>query len=198
MRNVVIVIVVMAFAVVPSILQSQPPQQKPIRKSFISTHYNVPSSLQEMVTSADAIVRGRVLGLSAKDLDREGTSSARAMTANRFTVLEVIRSGTHFVDAYAVDVLTEGGRRDRGEYIEEVVGDIPPLVPGHEYLVFLRWNDAASEWVVAYGADGVIDLHDGTVTSPGTSEVTNLQKGKPASDYLATVKRLRQPNPTHS
>jgi hypothetical protein len=65
-------------------------------------------------------------------------------------------------------------RRDRGAYIEQVIeAGFPPLEPGHEYLLFVRWRDTDQGWVVAYGADGVIELGNGNVRSAGNAKITN-------------------------
>jgi hypothetical protein len=173
-------------------LQAPQDLAKPVQTDVIYTRfYGPPDSLSEMITKADAVVRGRIVGAAPLDLDLDQVRGGRVMTVYRFAVLEIMHTvGGHIVDPHQIVILREGGQRDRGSFIQRVVQDgFPPFEHGHEYLVFLRWDAGKSAWLPAFGPDSVVDLQGGRVESPGSAKITSSQKGRLAADYLKSIRQ---------
>jgi hypothetical protein len=169
---------------------------KPVKTDIINTHFKAPPhSLSEMLTQVDAVVRGRIIGGSPRDLNLGGRPGARVMTSYGFQVLEVLHVfGSFSIASDKISILREGGSRDRGPYVESVVQEgFPPFDVGHEYVLFLKWSDGLEGWVPAFGPDGVVDLQSGRVQTPGTSTLMNSQRGKTAADFVRLVRRFGHP-----
>jgi hypothetical protein len=185
------------FALAVSTLPSSPPRDirqasKPVKTYGIYTYfYGPPDSLAKMISDADAVVRGKIVGNAPRDLDLGDIPKARVTTVYRFKVLEIIHAlGGYNVDPTEIFVLREGGVRDRGDHLERVVEDrFPPFDQGHQYILFLRWDKTLNVWVPAFGPDSVLDIETGRVESPGSAKVTKEQKGRTATEVLERIRR---------
>ena len=162
-------------------------QSKPVKQDFVHTYFKAPpESLNEMITAADAVVRGRAIGSSPRRDRDHGL-----MTDVRFTVLELIHVGGLPIDPMEVVVTRQGGEVDEGAFIQRTVQEsFPPFEKAHEYILFLRWYPEKAIWIPAYGPDSVFDLTGGIVKSPGVYEVANARKGSPAPAFLDAVRRF--------
>ena len=171
-------------------------QNKPIRTEPLFITFKGPSastSLLQMITESDAVVRGRVVGSSPRDGQVGPVQAMR--TAFHVQVLEILHAaGNHVVDPNRqLQFIVSGGDRDRGAYIERVVPDgFPLLEQGHEYLLFLKWDPYIDGWGPPYGPDGVLDIHTGVVVSAGRAALTERHKGKPAAEVLKEFRQYGQ------
>ena len=177
-------------------IATMPPstQGKPVKQSYIYGEFQgPPDSLTEMVLKVDAVVRVRVVAAVPHDPDPHDTNPPRVITAFTCRVLEILHAfGGHSVDPNRLQVLLIGGDRDRGAYVERVIhSGFPLLETGHEYLLFLLWDEAfIGGWTPSFGPNGVFDITTGVVDTPGTRKVATDQKGKKAEDFVLIVRRF--------
>jgi hypothetical protein len=178
-------------------------QNKPVKieRIYITAKGPTSDSLFQMMTDAAAVVRGRVVGSSPRDLDLDrGTDQpplkgGRVMTAFPVEVLEIFHAaGDHAIDVNKpLDYMRDGGDRDRGTYIERVVATgMPLLEQEHEYILFLTWSPYQGGWTTPYGPDGVLDITKGVVLSEGRATITERHKGRPAADLLEELRHYGQ------
>lgn len=166
-------------------VEQQPP--KPVKEVYNNTYWKGPAAtLSETILAVNAVVRGRVVGGTPRDTQKD------VATAYRVKVEEIIHAGGgQPVNEPEITILRRIGERDRGAYVERTIEpDFPPLELGHQYVLFLNWNSYTSGWVPAIGPDSVIDITTGVVQSAGVADVMSAHKGKPAAEYLELLRRL--------
>ena len=167
-------------------------QGKPIREDKIYTSFKAPpGNVPDMVLGADAVVRGRMVGKQPVNA-RTGAVRGREMTANHLQVIEILHNfAKHQVEPGVLNILRPSGDFDRGSHIERAHQvDFPEFQPGHEYLVFLYWNEALDGWVPAYGPDSVFDLTSNRPIPFGSSKVATALAAKSSSELLTHVRFL--------
>lgn len=176
----------------PHALTTQAPA-KPVQSEVINTYFkSPPDTLTEMITTADLVVRGRVVGGSPRDTLAAPPKGTHTRTAYHLKVFELLHAKeSRAFDADTIDIIRSGGERDRGTYIERSYqSGFPPFEIGHEYVMFLTWNASLNAWVPAFGPDSVYDLAHGIVESPGKANVTRMLTGKNASEFLERIRRF--------
>lgn len=165
-------------------------QPKPVLKEPINTFFNAPpDNIADMVTHADAVVLGRMVGrtpLNPRD------SAGPPRFASHFQVLEILHNFTkQQVDPQAIDILRPSGDIDLGSHVVSgyQVG-FPEFDRGHQYVVFLSWNEALPGWVPAYGPDSVFDVTTGHPQTFGRSALADKLTRKSSDDLLNQVRFL--------
>ena len=165
-------------------------QPKPIHEEPINTYFNAPpDNIADMVTRADAVVLGRMVGRSPF---KGRSDPARPSFANRFQIVEILHNPTkHPVDPNAIDLVRPSGDTDHGAYVVRgyQVG-FPEFETGHQYILFLSWNEAIPGWVPAYGPDSVFDVTAGRSKAFGRSAVAESLARKSPADLLNQVRFL--------
>jgi hypothetical protein len=89
-------------------------------------------------------------------------------------VVEVFKSVS--TPPSSIDIELIGGKRDRGDYIEDVVNErTPPLKTGARYIVFLRAASSSRTYVPATSdASSFFRLEGATLSSTGKSDLAHL------------------------
>lgn len=168
------------------------PQDKPVRTERVFTEFfGPPPSLPEMMNAAEAVARVRLERERPHDRQFAHEVGPRVMTLHTGVVLEVFKNdATHpLVEGEGIGVIRQGGRRDRGQHIEDVVQDgFPPFHHG-EYVLFLRWHPDYAGWVSAFGPDGAYAIEGAQVGSLGSRPVSKAQHGRPAEEFLGDLRR---------
>lgn len=187
MRTIVAVISLLVMLTTLTAVTRAKQSSKPIKEHHIGTYFKgPPDSLREMALDADAVVRGRLLGGSPNDRNNE------VFTAFKLKVDEILHAfGGRRVDPSEIVILRRTGDRDRGSYVERTVQEnFPAFELGHEYVMYLAWNEPLKAWVPAFGPDSVLDITKGVIESAGRANITSAQRGRSAEDYLNAVRAL--------
>jgi hypothetical protein len=145
----------------------------------------------------DAIIRCRVQGGHVKAGRKTVPPGvARKYSVDVFTehavkVLEVLRGdarlaaeGQEMRVAQSVgEVVIEGVRVKRDE------PDYPVFAPSEEYVLFLQWDSSRGVFSVVSSSDA-FRIEHGAITSPGVLSYARSENGKPADDFVATLRSL--------
>jgi hypothetical protein len=162
---------------------------KPVLPEVINAYFKgPPDTLTDMIVESQLVVRGRVTGTSPRD------APPVTRTAYRLEVIELLRANdSRAFDARPIDIIRSGGDRDRGTYIEHAYeAGFPPFEIGHEYVLFLVWNNDFGAWVPAFGPDSAYDLTSGVLDSPGKASVTSTLRGMAVPDFLDRIRFGRE------
>ena len=83
------------------------------------------------------------------------------------------------------------GDTDEGDRIvRRLDRDFPAFVVGHNYLLFLNWNEYAGLFVVAYGPDASYEIVNGRIQTAGHGAVAGNLNGHPADQLLDKLRAM--------
>jgi hypothetical protein len=144
-----------------------------------------------MVSAADAVVFGRVLGGVPKEGGFFHRNGPGITTFYRFKVQEILATGAdRFVDPSELTIVRDGGSIDRGSKVEKVeVANFPQFELGQEYVLFLRWHAEHEAWAPAWGPHGTFQVRAGKIQCVGFAAICKEQNGLSIDDFLARLRR---------
>ncbi|MET9381474.1 hypothetical protein ABZY09_10350 [Streptomyces sp. NPDC002928] len=123
---------------------------------------------QDWVRNADVVIVGRAV--RERESDRQELAAGayryqleRTVELTRESVAFTSRRRTHPSPGSTVDYVAPGWkvlRSDGTTRVDDLAGDAPRVVPGHTYILALRWD--ADRWV-SLGEGAVVPFDDHTV-----------------------------------
>src|SRR5262245_53649615 len=120
-------------------------QSKPTKRNtlFVDGRF-VPSTLKQMQTQADTVVKAIVNdGHSDDVVAAAGAPAPSVATIYDVTVEEVLKPDSRVAPGSVVPVWRLGGKRDKGDHIEVTdEDDFPLFKSGDKYVLFLKWQDS--------------------------------------------------------
>jgi hypothetical protein len=158
-----------------------------------------PDTLDAMWREAKAVVVLKVLSAAPRPAPFDPLLLRPRLGYDKTTwtaeVVEVLKDDrVHFAGTgRIVHVYREHGDTDQGDYIlRRIERDFPAFVKGHEYVLFLNWNEHMQLFVVAYGPDAAYDVTNGLIETAGRGAVARSFKGKPAKELLDQLQAIKR------
>ncbi len=132
--------------------------QKPVREATMSVLYKEPPpTLEGLAAASDTVV---VLRVDKTGGTKSGLPVGTLFTEISATIVDVPKLSPHVgPPGAALTFFVHGGEIDRGDYIEHVVNKgQPPLLPRHEYLVALTWDQTEQAFFPAFGPGSIFEV----------------------------------------
>lgn len=163
---------------------SQTVQVAPATTITETPNYVLPETLEAMSARVDAIVTAsceRVI------MRRDGVGSIVAECMAR--VVDVIKSGVQpLAVGDATPVRVVGGRAVGRELTP--AEDVSGLQRSGPVVLFLDWNEDERAFYLAGGLNGAYAVSTGAVEPLGTAPLATAHRGRAASQFVTTVKRV--------
>ena len=166
-------------------------QQKSVTELAVIVEYvEKPATLERATARAHAIVRARVVGSQFKDLREPGAPVPDVNTAYALNVVEVLKRDPHL--PVPTEVVRPGGdlETDQGirRYVEE---GFPGFQPGHEYLLFLYWNENLATYHMISGADSAYRITpDNRLHGMGRGLLAQRSRGQDAREVANRIREI--------
>jgi len=164
-------------------------QTKPVVTSDIIVDYWAPpSTLQQAVSGAAAIVVGTV---RTERTFRPASSASSPRLVYSVSVIEILRPHPMLTQT-ELEVYRMGGDIDAGDHVirKNEVG-FPRFSSGHQYLMFLSWNRSLNAFEPKYGPNGIFELFpDGRVQTPGKAPFARAQATKSSGMLVQEIKQI--------
>jgi len=157
---------------------------------MVVDYVNVPTTLEDAVSRAHAIVRARVSDPQVRARTVNESSIATVVnTVFRLNVVDVLKQPVGMPEPE--EVLREGGELVTEKGTRRVVEDgFPMFDTNDEYLLFLFWNDYLGIYQPAFGPDAAFRITpDGLLKGLGQGPLSKLESGR---DALDVEDRIRQ------
>jgi len=188
------------FATIPVGIFLLPQSQKRVvLDEFEPDRMARPATLEDMWLGATAVAVLKVLSAArlpapSDPLGRRPRLGYDTTTYNA-QVVEVIKNHSPYLTGAGqkVSVHREIGDTDVGEYIvRRIEKDFPAFVIGHQYVLFLEWNEYLQLFQVPHGPDASYDITTGVIGTSGGGAVAQSFNGKPAKDLLRQLEAIRK------
>lgn len=163
--------------------------QTPIEHKFITLDGQPPpSSIEEMVAFADAVVVAEHSGTTVLSQGTPIGGYTPTSTSHELQLTEIIKFNPALPALGApFRIVVPGGDRDLGTHIERVsVKDSERVNLDGVYVVFLHWVPATNELVLLWNHAGLQEITSGIVKS-GSLNFTQ-HSGKSAATFLAELR----------
>ncbi len=150
---------------------------------IVSEYAAPPPNLRSMVDAVDLVARVEVIGAQDIAIKRpSGHEHDFPMTDYELRVLEVFKAKRQEPRVGStINVGRSGG-------VKLTESGFSQFSIGVQYVMFLRWSATFNCYVVAWGPDGVYDVHGRALVTEGTREIARQSRG---SDSGVFVKELR-------
>ena len=158
--------------------QSQTPTPAAITEP---PNYVLPESLDAMTKSVDTVALSRC---ERVEMIRDSYGSIVAECHAKIT--EILKFGAApMAVGDVVSVRIPGGREIEGKLVP--AADISGL-HGRATVLFLHWSEPEKVFYLAGGLNGAYDVSAGAVEPLGTAPAAKAQRGKPVTQFIATLK----------
>jgi hypothetical protein len=159
-------------------------------------------SMGELWQRATAVVDVEIIAMESRDKEvspgppgRTGPPPLpRVMTAFTAKVRTIYKLGPKSPEAaigQTIAIERQGGSRDRGSYIEEVVDEHYPLFKvGERYVLFLTDSAPTYSYFGVISADGVFQVVNDRVVPIGAGAFVKGWRDQPLSEFNATLARF--------
>ena len=164
--------------------------QKPVITGQVISEYEPsPETLDGLLHSADAVVRGTVTAMrNTPQTDGQGHFAAK--TEYTLTLTEIVNGRVGLAQGTSVTVVREGGDVDLGDKISRSVDPaFAPFQIGEQYILFLHWNGYLSKYQVNWGPDGAFHVSAGLVETMGRAPLSRQLHGQRVAALLAALKK---------
>ena len=166
-------------------------QQKPVKEvPLIVCYAATPRTLEGATARADAIVRAQVVSSQFRPRRERPDAPPDVRTAYALKVLEVLKRDPQL--PIPAEVLREGGDLETDEGIRRYVEDgFPAFQPGHEYLLFLWWNENSAAYQMFFGVDGAYHITpDNRVQGLGRGVLAKQYTGENARQVADRIRAI--------
>ena len=174
------------------------PTKVPAEQKVVQSHLTIacgiatPTSFGAWWSVADAVVHVR-LDTQATSDHPEGNDT-EVITTHEATVLDVYKRHPKVMSAgTSLPILQRGGVVARPDGLHRYHWNNFDIMPrGTEWVLFLYWNSYLDGFEVLHFENGAFEIRPDTIVTAGRAEFAERWKGRPASEFLASLESQRR------